>query len=157
MNSPLMMINLLSAVYWFDDALQGSLKEGGFTNTTRAQSLLIANIAAGEQRAIRIARNLGVTRQAISQMLAELEANGLIVVEADPNDGRARIVKFSEQAAGTRKAARSILEGLETELVQRLGLQSYVGLRDALMKDWGDPPRVPAVSYAEGKGPKPTE
>lgn len=143
MKSPVMMINLLSAVYWFDEALQAALKAGGFTNTTRAQSLLIANIAAGEHRAIRIARNLGVTRQAISQMLAELEAKGLVTVAADPNDRRARIVQFSDAATPTRQAARAVLDHLEQELVRRLGLQPYIGLRDALMMDWGDSPDVP--------------
>ncbi|MFC3786333.1 hypothetical protein GGR90_002208 [Sphingopyxis italica] len=36
------MMNLLSALYWFDEALQAALKEAGIPNVSRAQSMLIA-------------------------------------------------------------------------------------------------------------------
>lgn len=144
MRSPFMMINLLTAVYWFDEALQTALREAGIRNVTRAQSLLIANISGGEQRAIRIARNLGVSRQAISQMLVELEARDIVVVEPDPDDRRARIVRLSEKSNKTRIAASRILRHLERELVERLGLETYNSLRDGLMRDWGDPPAIPS-------------
>ena len=143
MRSPFLMMNLLSAVYWFDEALQAALKEAGISNVTRAQSMLIANISAGESRATRIARNLGVTRQAISLMIAELEVRGIVEVVPDPDDRRARIVRFSEQSTGVRRAAGAILNHLEVTLVERLGLPAYHGLRDAMMMDWGEPPKVP--------------
>jgi DNA-binding MarR family transcriptional regulator len=144
MRSPFLMMNLLSAVYWFDEALQAALKEFGVPNVTRAQSMLIANISAGESRATRIARNLGVTRQAISLMIAELETRGIVEVVPDPEDGRARIVRFPEHATETRRAAAAILHYLEVTLVERLGLPAYHGLRDAMMMEWGEPPKVPS-------------
>ncbi len=151
MHSPYLMMNLLSALYWFDEALQAALKEAGIPNVTRAQSMLIANISAGEHRATRIARNLGVTRQAISLMLGELEARGIVEIVPDPDDRRARIVRFADEANETRRAASKILHYLELKLVERVGLPAYHGLRDALRMDWGDPPKVPAemISAAE--------
>ena len=144
MHSPYLMMNLLSAVYWFDEALQATLKEAGIPNVSRAQSMLIANISAGEHRATRIARNLGVTRQAISLMLSELEARGIVELLPDPEDRRARIVRLAEQANGTRRAASKALHYLELKLVERIGLPAYHGLRDAMRMDWGDPPHVPS-------------
>ncbi|MGV1683707.1 MarR family winged helix-turn-helix transcriptional regulator [Sphingopyxis sp. NJF-3] len=151
MHSPYLMMNLLSAVYWFDEALQAALKEAGIPNVSRAQSMLIANISAGEHRATRIARNLGVTRQAISLMLSELEARGIVELVPDPGDRRARIVRFAEQANDTRRAAAKALHYLELKLVERIGLPAYHGLRDAMRMDWGAPPRVPpeALENAE--------
>lgn len=143
MQSPYLMMHLLRAVYWFDEALQASLKEAGIPNVSRAQSMLIANVAAGEQRATRIARNLGVTRQAVSLMLNELEARGIVELVADPNDGRARIVHIAEQGNETRDAAAKAFQYLELKLVERIGLPAYHGLRDAIRLDWGEPPRVP--------------
>jgi len=154
MHSPYLMMNLLSALYWFDEALQAALKEAGIPNVTRAQSMLIANISAGEHRATRIARNLGVTRQAISLMLGELEARGIVEIVPDPDDRRARIVRFADEANETRRAASKILHYLELKLVERVGLPAYHGLRDALRMDWGEPPKVPAdvISAAEVDG-----
>lgn len=151
MRNPFLMMNLLSAVYWFDEALQAALKEADLPDVSRAQSMLIANIAAGERRATRIARNLGVTRQAISLMLGELEARGIVEVVPDPDDGRARIIRFPEEATQTRRAATRILEYLELQLVERIGLPAYQSLRDAIMMDWGEPPRVPKNVVTDAK------
>jgi DNA-binding MarR family transcriptional regulator len=142
MKSPLLMMNLLSAVYWFDEALQAALKAGGFESVTRAQSLLLANVAAGEHRAIRLARNLGVSRQSVSQMIAELQARELLVVEEDPEDRRARVVKFSSSSTPLREAANSALQQQEKVLRERIGARSYQALKQALLADWGDPPEV---------------
>ena len=118
MDSPFLMMNLLSALYWFDEALQAALKEAGIPNVSRAQSMLIANISAGEHRATRIARNLGVTRQAISLMLSELETRGSVELFPDPDDGRARLVRFAEEENDTRRAAAKALHYLELKLVR---------------------------------------
>jgi DNA-binding MarR family transcriptional regulator len=142
MNNPLMMMNLLAAVYWFDEGLQEALRNAGWETVTRAQSLLFANIAVGEHRAIRLAENLGVSRQAISQMLRDLHDRGLVVVRDDPDDGRARIVNFSPASESLRNAARDALEALERQLEARIGGKDYRSLRAALLKNWGDPPRV---------------
>ncbi|MGN6691257.1 MAG: MarR family winged helix-turn-helix transcriptional regulator [Sphingopyxis sp.] len=149
MNSPFLMMNLLSAVYWFDEALQAALREAGIPNVSRAQSMLIANISAGEHRATRIARNLGVTRQAISLMLGELEARGIVEIVPDPDDRRARIVQFAGPTNATRRAAAKALHYLEVKLVERIGLPAYHGLRDAMRMDWGEPPHVPPEALAQ--------
>ncbi len=152
MRNPLLMMNLLTAVYWFDEALQAALKREGWPVVTRAQSLLFANLAAGEHRASRLARNLGVTRQSISEMLRELENRGLLTTEVDPADRRARIVRFSESSAPLRDAARGVLHQLEAELETRIGGETYRGLLGGLNADWGSPPDVPAASPPSSVG-----
>lgn len=137
----ILMMNLVSAIYWFDEALQSRLEDLGYPGLGRTQSLLLANIAAGEQRAIRIARNLGVTRQAISQILGELEARGIVTVSTDPHDRRARIVEFHPSATALRKAASAVLVEMEETLGERIGTARLEALRDALAANWGDPPK----------------
>jgi len=140
MDHPLLMMNLMSALYWFDEALQSHIKAAGWESLTRAQSMVMANIAAGEHRATRLARNLGVTRQAVSQMLAEMEKRGLVVVKSDPDDKRARIVDFSPRAEALRGIARKILSDVEAELAGRIGEDQIAHLRGALQVDWGPAP-----------------
>ncbi len=138
------MINLLMGVYWFDEALQSAVKAAGWPPVTRAQSLLFANISAGEVRPIRLAANLGVSRQAVSQMIVELEARGLLKTEPDPQDRRARIVSFAESSTPLRNAAGAVLRDLEAELRRRIGDDAVAGLATALSADWGSPPDVAA-------------
>jgi DNA-binding MarR family transcriptional regulator len=135
-----LMIHLLQAVYWFDEALQSHMKAKGWRQFDRTRSMLLTNIAAGEHRASRIARNLGVSRQAISQMLREMAATGLVEVTVDPADKRARLVRFSPSFAPVGDAGKQTLEALERELERRIGAAGVRALRAALTADWGEPP-----------------
>ncbi len=136
------MTGLLAGLYWFDEALQKAFERHGFRRVARAHSLVLMNLAIGETRPTRLARNLGVTRQAISQLLVQMQDLGLIVVRQDPADGRAKIVDFSPGAVSIRDAAQSMLLELEDILGGRVGQDNLQGLRQILAADWGDPPDV---------------
>lgn len=139
-----MMIRLLMGVYWFDEALQSALKAAGWPPISRTQSLLFANISAGEHRPARLAANLGVSRQSMSQMLADLAARGYVRVEPDPDDRRAQIVTFGEQVGPLRTAASSVLRDLEVELRGRIGDDAFQALSRGLAAEWGNTPEVSA-------------
>ncbi len=137
MPSRLLMLNLLKAVYWFDEALQEGLKAEGWDGLTRAQSLVVMNVATGVTRAIDIAGNLGVSRQAMSQTLAEMETRGLLHTYEDAGDRRVRRVSFSAESARIRDDAVRILADLETRLARRIGAGQVSALHTALAADWG--------------------
>lgn len=139
MKTRFLMMNLLAGLYWFDEALQLALKERGLTQATRSQSLVLMNLAMGENRPTRLARNLGVTRQAISQLLTQMEAQGLICRRSDPSDGRAHIVDFSPSSSIVRDTAQKSLTEIEKVLGSRIGAQRLESLREALGMDWGEP------------------
>jgi DNA-binding MarR family transcriptional regulator len=132
-------MDLLRGLYWFDNALQSALKKSGFESVTRAQSLILLNIMTGERRAARLANNLGVSRQAMSQMLAEMEKRGLVTFREDNEDKRAQVVLFSEESRDIRNAALRILARLERELENRIGARNVAALRKALTAEWGPP------------------
>lgn len=145
----ILMINLLSAVYWFDEALQAGLAARGHSEVTRIQSLVLANLAAGVNRAVVLAKNLGVSRQSMSQTLAEMEARGLIAIAADPTDKRARVVTFSKQSGAIRDDAVTTLKVIEATLGSRIGPRRLDALKDATAADWGASP-VDIVAAAAG-------
>jgi DNA-binding MarR family transcriptional regulator len=134
------MLRLLKAVYWFDEALQKGLEARGWKQLTRPQSLVLMNVAVGVVRPSEIARNLGVTRQAIGQTLADMEARGILVTCDDPTDARARRVGFTPGSAAMRDDAVAILARIEERLADRIGSEQLVGLREALSAEWGESP-----------------
>jgi DNA-binding MarR family transcriptional regulator len=134
-----LMMDLLRRLYWFDEALQHELVAEGFPLTPRVQSMVLANLAIGENRPTRIARNLGVSRQAISQLLSQMEKRRLVVVRPHPKDRRARVVLFSPSSRKIRNAAQRVLATLEDELGKRVGKAKVNALREALAADWGPP------------------
>lgn len=145
--------DLLNATYWFDDAFQVNLEAMGFERTSRAESFVLLNIAGGEQRAIEIARNLGMSRQAISQILQEFESRGWITVAPDPTDRRARIVGFSESFAERGEMCSQIINGIVRELEDRIGKPMVDAIRAAVGRRWGDPPRLNLARPATLGGP----
>ncbi len=136
MPTNLLMLDLVKAIYWFDAALQQGLRERGWTDVTRSQSLVLANLANGETRSARIAENLGVSRQAMSQMLAEMVTKNLVCVTNDPEDRRARIVAFAPAAAALRDDASALLIELENRLERHVGKVKMKAVRAVMAIDW---------------------
>lgn len=128
---------LVDAVYWVDESLQESLNQQGFERIPRTWSMVMINITNGVQRPIRIAANIGVTRQAIQKTLREMSHSGLIDIAPDPEDKRATIVTFSARGRPIQEAATRILGEIELTLEERLGSKRLNQLHEALELDWG--------------------
>jgi DNA-binding MarR family transcriptional regulator len=148
------MMNLLAGLYWFDEALQRSFEEHGLDPHPRQYSLVLMNLAIGETRPSRLARNLGITRQAVSQLMAQMKRRGLVTVRRDPADQRALIIAPSPEAATLRNTAMAILGHIEAILGERIGVDKLDAMRAALSLDWGAPPvdvRLEKVPAKPGK------
>lgn len=133
-------VNLLQAASWFDDAFGQNIEAAGFQRPTRAETYIFACMAAGKRQATEIARSLGVSRQAISQIIGNLERRGMVISEEDPNDRRARIVRFRVLSSEEGDLAAKILVGIVELLERRVGKEAVDMLRKALAADWGQPP-----------------
>lgn len=134
--------DLLHAVYWFDDALQAHLEAAGLPAVSRTKSLILTNVANGVTRPIAIAKNLGLTRQAVHVALNELEAEKIIAVVPDPQDRRAKVVTIhpDERGVEIRNVALASLRKIEAELRQRIGKSLFDQMREGLRRDWQAPP-----------------
>ena len=95
------------------------------------------HLALEGSRLTDLAERAGMSKQAMGDLVDQCEAWGLVTREADPRDGRARIVKFTEtglawlrafQAAVTQAEAEFRAEvGDEVATVVALGLEAYAG------------------------------
>ncbi|MEM6296345.1 MAG: MarR family transcriptional regulator [Myxococcota bacterium] len=86
-------------------------------------------------RLTEIAARLGVSKQAVGQLVSELEAMGMVERVADPDDGRAKRVCFVR-----RGGRHGILDGLDvlgefqTELADAIGDDEIATLHALLAK-----------------------
>jgi DNA-binding MarR family transcriptional regulator len=134
--------DLLSAVYWLDESLQAHLEAAGWPRHSRTKSMILINVADGVTRPIQIAEKLGISRQAVHLALGELEDEGLVRIEPDPDDRRAKRVRFSRDPRGARMRADALraLDRIERELERRIGKTLYRSLCRALRVERGAPP-----------------
>ncbi len=132
--------HLLHAVYWFDDGLQDHLEAAGWPRTSRTKSMILINVADGVTRPIQIAANLGITRQAVHLALEELRKDGLVEMAPDPEDGRAKLVRFAPGKRGDamRNDALASLQRIESTLKARIGAKRYDALKTIMAADWGE-------------------
>ncbi|WP_176598949.1 MULTISPECIES: MarR family winged helix-turn-helix transcriptional regulator [Sphingobium] len=131
---------------WVQDAIQSALDANGVSSLTRGQLFVIANVAAGEKRAADIARNLGISRQAVSQIIAELVERDFIDVREDPQDRRVRIIVLKSGLGEGDEICSRIFQAIERELMARIGSRRLKNLYDALDAEWGEPPEIGALS-----------
>jgi DNA-binding MarR family transcriptional regulator len=132
--------DLVHATYWLDDGLQTYMREHAGLSLPRAQSMMMVYIAEGVDRPADLAVRLRVSKQAVQQGLKELIAKDMVTTEADPENGRQKIVRFTEHGRELRDIARKGLESLEAQLIRRIGADRLHALRDGLIADWGKPP-----------------
>ncbi|MEM7136085.1 MAG: MarR family transcriptional regulator [Myxococcota bacterium] len=90
-----------------------------------AHAALYAHISLAGTRPTVLAAKLGVTPQAVAQLVGELVAMGLVERVADPHDGRARLVRFTRQGRQDILAGFRTFEGVEADLRRELGGRDF--------------------------------
>ncbi|MEM1413798.1 MAG: MarR family transcriptional regulator [Myxococcota bacterium] len=95
-----------------------------------AHMSLFPHIALEGTRPSELAEKLGVTRQAVAQLVGDLEAAGVVERRADPADGRAKLVAFTEAGRQGMLDGLAHLRHVEEELVAELGEATVAALRE---------------------------
>lgn len=145
-----LMAGLLQAYYWMDESLQNHLRAEDFADLSRTQSMILTSIADGVTRPAELARRLGVSRQAVQQILADLAQRGLVDLLPDPADARAKIVTYHARGREARKATFRALGRINRILEERIGRGALDELRRVLLDvEWGEPIEAPRKSATQ--------
>jgi DNA-binding MarR family transcriptional regulator len=115
------------------------LKAAGWSEITRAQSLVLARLDPEGTRSSELARRSGVTRQAVHQTIQELAERGILELAPDPTSQQAKLVVLTRRGKRLVAEARAIFRELEDTLEHRIGRKRVARLRRALEEDWGAP------------------
>lgn len=148
-----LIVPLLQAFFWFDDGLQAYLRSRGWDQVTRPQSMVMLNVVVGITRPSDIARNLGISRQAVHSTIAQMIEMGMLELKDDPEDGRSKVVAITAKGQAMRMDANAAVDALTAELGKRIGAGNIANLVKAFKADWGAPPQ--ALDVAEASKPKP--
>jgi DNA-binding MarR family transcriptional regulator len=119
-----------------------------------SHGFLIQQLVEGPRPIGEIAENLGVTSQAISKAVRELEAQGYVDRCGDPADGRVRRVALTEKGRAVLEASREIRAQLNAELAATLGPERAAAAARALKAALDALGAMPAI---EGRGVPPSQ
>lgn len=141
---PPLLLELFQKVYWLDDALQDRFESRGFPRLTRSDLFTLLNIGTGTTYATDIARNLGISRQAVSNKLIELEKRGMVVIKEDPEDRRSKIVSFTEDFQVNADLCIEFMQEIVASLEKAFGKRTMKNFQQVLSADW-------ALAFQENK------
>ena len=132
-----LIIALFQRFCWLDEGLQARLHDHGWPDVNRPQSMVMTNIVSGIVRPSDIARNLGLSRQAIHSTIGQMVKLGIVQLEIDPSDRRHMIVSLTDLGARMRKDAQRSMDALTAQIAAVLGQDKFDALLAALEADWG--------------------
>ena len=101
--------------------------------------MVMANIVLGVRRPSDIARNMGVSRQAIHATISQMIEVGIVALVDDPTSRRVKVVAPSVTGETMRVGAQQAMVLMTEELFKRLGKTNVLKAAHLLAEDWGPP------------------
>ena len=123
-----------------ETAVRADLAQNGFGDVSPSHSALLRNIGDDGARPSELAAHAGVTRQAITKLLDELERLDLVRRDPDPDDGRSVIVRYTDRGRAGVAIARKRMIALERAYAERVGADRWAEVRSTLETLFGDDP-----------------
>jgi DNA-binding MarR family transcriptional regulator len=111
----------LFAGWAMNDAVLRRLADDGFADLRLHDGVVFQHVLAGPLSITGLAGRMGVTQQAASKAVADLERRDLLVRRPSGTDGRARVLEPTERGKAAIDAARRHRAALEAELAAALG------------------------------------
>jgi DNA-binding MarR family transcriptional regulator len=108
------------------------LRARGFDDLRYVHNVLLMNMGLEGTRHTVLAQRAGVSRQAIGQLVDELEALGYVERADDPDDGRAQLVRFTRRGRQVLETGMEIIAGVETDYAARVGKRKLAETREVL-------------------------
>lgn len=105
----------------------------GFDDSRPAHHAVFAHIPPEGIRLVDLADRAGVTKQAMSELVLDLERLGYLRRTPDPADGRAKLIEFTERGWKIVNSALVAFAAMEQELADRIGPTRLRQLRNTLL------------------------
>jgi DNA-binding MarR family transcriptional regulator len=116
-------LTALFAGWAMTDEVQRRLAGQGFGELRFNDGVVIQHVLAAPLSITALAERMGVTPQAASKAVADLERRGLVRREPGPADARTKLLHLTEHALAAVEATRVLRRELQEELVAEHGTE----------------------------------
>ena len=86
-----------------------------------------------------LAERAGMSKQATNRLLGSLEESGYLARSDAPDEGRARVVRFTKRGHAAYSKIHDILRDIEREWSAELGSKDFTQLKELLARVWNTP------------------
>jgi DNA-binding MarR family transcriptional regulator len=132
-DSPLPMARLLAMAFrQLMESLHDRLAERGWTDVRRPYGFVLLAAREGRLTAGEVTELLGMTKQATSQLLEAMEAEGLVERRPDDDDARVKRVAITDKGRRLLATVEEIYAELEQEWAEHIGPDAVEAVRSDL-------------------------
>jgi DNA-binding MarR family transcriptional regulator len=130
---PIPLIGLLTAVTrWIEQRHLEQLARAGFPEIRRAHTSVVVHLPSGGMRLTDLAEAAGISKQAMAELVDDLEAHGYLERTPDPTDGRAKLLMMTDRARAAHAATLQIFADIEAEFAAAVGEAALEQARSTL-------------------------
>ena len=104
----------------------------GYDDLTESHTGLLPHLDIDGTRITTLAARAGLTKQAIGQMVSELEARGYVTRVPDPSDARAKIVRYTKKGRQFLRDGQTIKQDLHERCRELVGEEAFAAFADQL-------------------------
>jgi DNA-binding MarR family transcriptional regulator len=115
-----------------DAEIKAALIEHGFDEIQPGHHTLLRYLGEDGARPSELAAKAGITRQAVTKTLDDLERVGLVERVPDPDDGRGVVVQYTPRGLAALQVARTRMNQLEQQFASHMGAHRWRTVRDVL-------------------------
>jgi DNA-binding MarR family transcriptional regulator len=108
--------------------MRDQLADAGFDDVRDSHGYVVQGLLAGDTTVTALAARLGVTAQAVSKSVTELERAGYVRRGHDPSDGRARPLQLTARGEALVDASRRARQAVARDLTRWLGTRDEAEL-----------------------------
>lgn len=127
---------LIVLVHALNRALQldmvSSARRRGFDEIKNAHNSVFSVLPRDGARAADMAAKAGITRQSMGEVIRELVGLGIVEMTPDPDDGRAKLVRYTDYGLEVIRGGRLHFIELEERFAAALGEEQYAAMRSGL-------------------------
>lgn len=125
---------LLSPLHaWHERRHLELMADRGFDDVRRAHNAVFVNLPADGIRLTGLAEEAGLSKQAMGELVDDLESKGYVERVPDPSDGRAKLIVWADRGLRAHNATLEAFAAIEVELRAAAGDDAIADLRRSLV------------------------
>lgn len=133
---PYLRTLLLRRTEWMESRVLEAASRNGYEAVTPAMNRLFGLMRSRPVGLSDLARRLGVSRQAVHEVVRQAERLGLVELFASERDARVKLVRFTQAGWAMSDCAARELHAIERSLAEVIGQRDLETLRRILSRAW---------------------
>src|ERR1700722_6093555 len=131
----------------FRNAIRQAFADAGFDDMPRNGAYVLARVYDDDASFTRLARELGISKQAVSQLIDTMVMRGYLERTADTEDRRRMLIKLTPRGEEAARLAWQAVTTVDQELADRLSPEGTAALRAGLIA-------LAEISLSSGPAPE---